>query len=51
MVAREHPFATVGALLAAGIAAWFGWHWWAIIIAFVVGLGVGAMIDKQVAGR
>jgi hypothetical protein len=44
---KEHPFKIAGCLVAAGVAAWLGWSWLAISIAFVVGLVVGAIIDAS----
>ncbi len=42
---KEHPFKIAAGLVAAGLAAWFGWTWWAIFLSFMAGLFIGAIID------
>jgi hypothetical protein len=48
---QEFPFTFSGAVVAAGGAAWFGWAWWAILLALVVGAFVGAAIDESAKKR
>lgn len=44
---KEHPFKVAVGLVAAGVAAWFGWSWWAILLSLIGGLFVGAIIDES----
>lgn len=42
---KEFPFTFSGALVAAALAAWIDWPWWAILICLVLGFLIGAGID------
>ena len=43
---KEHPSKVAVSMVAAGVAAWFGWAWWAILLAFLGGLFLGAIVES-----
>lgn len=43
---QSRTFVFPAALVAAGLAAWFSWPWYAILGAFIGGAFIGAVIDE-----
>ena len=43
---KESPFTVALTVVALGTTVWFGFRWWVVIIACVVGFIGGALLDK-----